>query len=231
MNDHLDYELSDYLDGALSGAELERAESHLAACAECRETLDDLKRLVRRAGSLDDRAPERDLWAGIAARIATESTADVVPLDSRRRRVSFSMPQLAAAALVLMGLSAGAALMVRAPSPVAPAVTAALPASEESGESGPVARNVNERIGRAVSSYESAIGEMQQTLDERRGQLDTSTVRVLEQSMKTIDSAIAQARDALSRDPGNLYLNGTLKRALDRKLGVLRQVTALTVAS
>lgn len=225
MNAHLDDELSALIDGELEGAELERVQTHLSACAECREALEDLRRLVRRAGALDDRPPEKDLWAGIASRIVSEPTADVIPLESRRRRVSFSVPQLAAAALALMALSFGASrlLTTRGDVPVAVAGPSAEPTPS-------VVSRVNERVGRAVSSYESAIGELEQALEQRRGTLDTATVRVLEQSLGLIDSAIAQARSALERDPGNVYLNGTLQRALDRKLGVLRQVT-LTTAS
>lgn len=227
MNEHLDLELSAYLDGELEDSELPRVEAHLKSCAECREALDDLKRLVRRAGSLDDRAPERDLWAGIAQRIASEPSADVIPLDSRRRRrLSFSVPQLAAAAVVLMALSLGAGTLLKG-RPAAEVATA--PTVTERRDD--VQLINNNRIGRAVTSYEDAIDDLESTLATRRGQLDTSTVRVLEQSMRTIDSAIAQAREALRRDPANLYLNGTLQRALDRKLGVLRQVTTLTVAS
>lgn len=226
-NAHLDFELSAYLDGELAGDELARVESHLSQCAGCRETLEDLRRLVRRSGALDDRAPERDLWGGIAARIAAESTAGVVPLD-RRRRVSFTIPQLAAAALLLMGLSVGAALLVTPPAQTARLSPVTAPA-RPGGASG-IAQNVKERVGRAVSSYETAIGEMEQALANRTGALDTATIRVLEQSLLTIDSAIARARAALVREPGNLYLNGELQRALDRKLGVLRQVNALTAS-
>jgi len=224
MNEHLDLELSAYIDGELEGSELRRVEAHLAGCAGCRETLEDLRRLVRRAAALDDRPPERDLWSGIASRLVSEPTADVVPLESRRRRVSFSIPQLAAAAIVLAAFSAGAGRLLSSRDGV---VATSIPAGAPSPG---VASNVNDRVGRAVSSYESAIGELERTLDARRGALDTSTVRVLEQSLRVIDSAIAQARDALSRDPGNVYLNGTLRRALDRKLEVLRQVTLSTAS-
>jgi len=228
-NEHLDYELSEYIDGTLAEAELARVESHLAACAECRETLEDLRRLVRRAGSLDDRAPERDLWSGIAARIATESTADVVPLESRRRRVSFSIPQLAAAAVVLMAVSIGLGVSLTQRGQTAQTARAdSLPVPNEGGVV--ISQNVNERVGRAVSSYETAIDEMRGAMAGQRGQLDTATIRVLEQSIRTIDSAIARAKGALARDPGNLYLNGELQRALDRKLDVLRQVTTLTAS-
>ncbi|MBI4541883.1 MAG: zf-HC2 domain-containing protein, partial [Gemmatimonadetes bacterium] len=91
MSAHLNEELSAYLDGELHGDALRAVESHLAECAECRSTLEGLRGLVRRAQALDDRPPERDLWAGIASRIGEVAATDVVPLAPRRRRFSFSV--------------------------------------------------------------------------------------------------------------------------------------------
>jgi len=107
MSGHLNENLSAYLDGELEGAELAAAEAHLESCAECRADLEGLTRVARRAAALDDRPPEKDLWSGIQNRLATPSTSDVVPLEPFRRRIAFTMPQLAAAAVAIMALSAG----------------------------------------------------------------------------------------------------------------------------
>src|SRR5471030_13424 len=221
MTDHLNEQLSAYLDGDLPEGERGYVESHLAACELCRADLDGLRRVVRRAASLDDRPPERDLWAGIARSIATPSTSDVVPLASRRRRVSFTVPQLAAAALTLMALSNGVAAAFLHPSGTR--------AANDSAVQNPAVTTVRTVASpgtpadQIASSYASAIGELQQSLDSRRGRLDTATVRVVEQSLKIIDQAIGQARKALAKDPDNQYLNSHLQRAYDRKLDLLRQ--------
>jgi anti-sigma factor RsiW len=221
MTEHMNAELSAYLDDELDAAARSRVEAHLTACAECRHTLEGLQRLVRRARTLDDRPPARELWSGIAARIGSADTADVVPLVPRRRRLAFSIPQLAAAAVALMVVSTGTTMLLthRAPrSALAPDTLltlrpAALPADG------------------MVRSYDGAIRDLQQTLAARRSRLDTGTVRVIEQSLMVIDAAIAQARSALARDPNNLYLNSHLQRALDRKLDLLRQAATLPMAS
>ena len=62
-------QLSDYLDGELSADERGAVEAHLRGCAACAAVLNDLKRVVARAQSVDARPPQADLWAGIAARI------------------------------------------------------------------------------------------------------------------------------------------------------------------
>ncbi|HEY2804797.1 MAG TPA: zf-HC2 domain-containing protein [Gemmatimonadales bacterium] len=220
MNAHLNENLSAYLDGELDGAALASADAHLAECGECREELEGLRRLMRRATALDDRPPEKDLWAGIARQLSTPSTADVVPIDSRRRRFAFTMPQLAAAAIALMALSAGAAsLTVR--HAATPTIAAGAPAVR--------AVSVRDSNPAGVASYDSAIRGMQSLVKSR--QLDTATARVVQQSLTVIDLAIRQAREALSREPNNMYLNGQLQRTLDRKLDLLRQVATLPVAS
>ena len=220
MNGHLNENLSAYLDGDLQDADLMAAESHLAACAECRAELDGLRRVVRRAASLDDRPPEKDLWSGIAGRLSTPSTSDVVPLESRRRRFAFTVPQLAAAAIALMALSSAAGIMMSR-RPVQPGAP---------GPEGGIVL-VGNHPDVVTASYDSAITGMQQMLASRRGMMDTSTVRIVEQSLTVIDLAIRQAREALSRDPANMYLNGQLQRTLDRKLDVLRRAVSLPAAS
>jgi anti-sigma factor RsiW len=226
MDAHLNEQLSAYLDGDLAGDELARADAHLASCEACRAELEGLRRLVRRAGSLDDRPPEKDLWSGIASRIGTADTSDVIPLEPRRRRFSFTVPQLAAAVLALMAMSVAVGVML---SGSHRPVLADRPVADSAA---PRARNVDLHPGDyTVTSYDSAIAGMETMLAERRGQLDTSTVRVLEQSLKTIDAAIAQARRAVAQDPNNRYLNGHLRQSLDSKLELLRQAATLSVQS
>ena len=224
--DHIGQNLSAYVDGELEGPMLAAAERHLASCAECRGDLEALKRIVRRAGSLDDRMPETDLWAGIQQRIATPGSEDVIPIATRRRKLTFTMPQLAAAALVLVGLTAGAVTLAQRGWP------SAVSGQPSAGQPSAITRAVSNEspADLTVASYDSAIRGMQAMLQTRRSQLDTGTIRVVEQSLTVIDAAIKQARDALAHDPSNLYLNGQLQRTLDRKLDVLRQVVTLPTA-
>ena len=217
MDEHLGERLSAYVDDALEGAALAAAEAHLAGCAECRAAVEDLRRVVGLARALDDRPPERDLWSGIAARIGGEKGALVLPL-ARRRRFAFSIPQLAAAGLALSLLSAGAAgtavHFLAGPGEAAPFASAPLD---------PVARHVAQTAG----PYDAPITELEAILAARRGELDSSTVRTVEASLRVIDQAIAQARAALVKDPNNSYLNGHLRSTLDRKLDLLRRAAML----
>jgi Putative zinc-finger len=204
--------LSDYIDGDMSLAERLELEAHLADCAECADTLVGLRRVVTRARALEDVAPRADLWPDIAAQIGT-------PLP---RRWSFSLPQLAAASIALVALSSGAGWVlhsgvraswqVSAPTPPEPPVPVA-----------PV--NV-----RPMVTYDQAVADLERVLAEGRGRLDTTTVRVLEQNLATIDRAIAQAQLAVAADSANLYLNSHLAATMRRKLELLRQAAALVAS-
>ena len=225
MSGHLNQELSAYLDGELAGESLTAVESHLAECAACRATLESLRGLVRRAQTLDDRPPERDLWAGIASRLGDATTADVIPFAPRRRRFVFSVPQLAAAAVALMAISAGSAALLTRGAPV----RSGAPSVRASGVTlTPISVSPSDD---AFNSYAPAIQQLERLLSDRRPELDTSTVRVLLQSLSVIDSAIAQARHALEQDPNNQYLNSHLQRALDRKLDILRHAATMPTVS
>jgi len=222
MDTHLGELLSACVDGELSGEARDAAERHLTSCAECRAAYDDLLRLARRSEALDDRPPARDLWPGIAARISAGAT--VIPLVTRRRRLALSVPQLAAAAVVLMALSAGSATLLthRAPAPVPATGFAPVSLAE------PIPRSAS---AKGVESYDAAIRDLEAALATRSPRLDPATIQAVKQSLALIDGAIRQAEAALARDPNSLYLNNQLERALDRKLEVLRSVTALAVAS
>jgi hypothetical protein len=214
--------LSDYLDGELRGAARAALEAHLAGCAACTATLDELRRVVARAQALDDRPPVDDLWPAVAEQIGVSSGAHrVVSLAERRlrRRLTFTVPQLAAAAALLLLIGSGGAYVALHPAPATP-----IPA-------GATARNVG-WVEQTKPNYDAAVNELQRALDEgrRSGQLDSATVRVLTQSLATIDSAIVQARRALAADPRSAYLNQHLAATMRRKIEFLRRASTLVPA-
>jgi hypothetical protein len=79
----------------------------------------------------------------------------------------------------------------------------------------------------AGQSYDAAVADLESVLTAGRGRLDSTTVRVIERNLATIDSAIAQAQRAVAADSGNVYLNSHLAETMRRKLELLRQAAAL----
>ncbi len=212
MDDHWTARLSEYLDDELAPGERPEAEAHLAACAACRETLDELRRVVARAHALADAGPDADLWPGVAARLAPAPTRASV----WHRRVTFTLPQAMAAGLALVLLSAASvwfARVERRPPVAAPAAVPAAPAVS--------------RANFADESYDRAVSDLERALTDGRDRLDPQTYGVIERNLKTIDRAITEARQALEADPGNVYLNNHLASARKKKLMLLRSATAL----
>jgi anti-sigma factor RsiW len=231
MSDQWMERLSDYLDGELPDGERIALEAHLQGCGECSAVLAELRQVVAQARMLDNEAPRRDFWPGIAQRIgATPAATRTVDLASRRpaaRRWSFSLPQLAAAGIALMAVSGGTVWLLRSPAQqnVAPPV-----ATVPSGNSRAINAAANPR-GTARESYAAAVADLERVLASGRGQLDTTTIRVIEENLAAIDRAIGQAQRALDSDPANLYLNSHLAETMRRKLELLRQAAALVPVS
>src|SRR5262245_43194036 len=101
--------LSDYLDDELPLEERAAVETHVAECAECAQTLADLKRVVAAAATLPPAPPRLELWAGIAERIEPRGFGRFI---GRQRRISFTVPQLAAASVLLAALSGAAGALL-----------------------------------------------------------------------------------------------------------------------
>ena len=208
--------LSEYVDGTLPAADRQALEGHLADCAECRVILDDLRRIVSGASALGDRAPATDLWAGIADRIRP-SVRDIRDFGRHRRwRISLSIPQLAAAGIVLVAVSF--ALASRwGPGAQAPRVPmdggGQMPALTAAAHSEAV--------------FDQAVAELQQILESGRGSLDSTTIRALETNLAIIDRAIAQARQAVLADSANGYLRDHLEQTQRRKLVLMRRAADL----
>ena len=75
--------------------------------------------------------------------------------------------------------------------------------------------------------YDREIARLRRVVKERRGQLDPKTVAVLEQSIAVIDSAIAQSRAALAKDPASGFLANQLNHSLEKKVELLRTAALL----
>src|SRR5687768_6093755 len=219
--------LSAYLDGELSVPEQAALEEHMVTCDVCRVTLGELRAVIDAARSVDNPPPARDLWPAIAAAIEAPPADATAPRFGRRghRRISFTVPQLAAAAVVLMALSGGAVWYLSGaagggPAPVAGTLV-------HSASSAPTEAVLVATAPAPDPTFEATVAQLEQTLAQRRAELDPGTVDVLERSLETIDRAIEDARAALGSDPGNPYLRNQLESTMQRKLDVLRRASAI----
>jgi hypothetical protein len=164
------------------------------------------------------------------------------------RHFAFTLPQLAAAAALVAAVTGGLVWQLRPASPGAPfGVTSGAPegaprdqsqAADSPTDVGRPFRGAEagaaddgariETVGLADAQYDAAVADLEKALKAGRGQLDPSTIAVVEHNLQIIDQAISQAREALVGDPANTYLSSHLVEARRRKLDLLRRATALT---
>jgi anti-sigma factor RsiW len=223
MSDPWTARLSDYLDGELNENERSALERHLGACPTCTTALAELTRVTDRARRLPSVPPSTDLWPGIAARISADALATPTAPSPKRRGWSFSLPQLAAACLAVALISGGGVWFLAGRSP---APTATPPAQPLVVLPAPALL----RPVLADQKYAAAVADLEQVVQQGRGTLDSTTVRVIERNLALIDRAIADARRALAADPRNAYLNAHLARTMRSKIDLLRQAATIIAA-
>lgn len=223
--------LSEYMAGELHAEDSRAVEEHLGECGPCRRVLEELRDVVMRAAALEDLQPSRDLWAGIAATIQApvRTEAKVIALPTAARpavtevadtppgrwsRIVFTPPQLAAASIVLIAISAGATWLA---GPSLGAGAAPLSVTVPSGAVSMVTQTAGPPEGLAEE-----LSLLEESLVAARAILDPNTVRVLERNLSVIEMAIADSHRALAQDPGNGFLADHLERVYQRKLTYLR---------
>jgi anti-sigma factor RsiW len=227
--------LSDHLDGLLQAEARGEVLAHLRSCASCARLAEQLDSIRRQARALGPVQPPRDLWPGIRARL---DEPDVVALPVARhehdrvapwrRVVRLTVPQLAAAGLVLALLSGAGVWALLLPSSTGPSVAGAGGIADEPER--PAASLVGGDAGTgpvADADRGGAVEELRAIVDEARGRLDANTVQVLERNLIVIERAIAEARAALDMDPANAFLQDHLRSSEDRRRDYLEQARTL----
>lgn len=188
MNDQWTHRLSEYVDGELASGERAALEAHLATCADCRATLEELRRVVARAKALEDRPPRVDLWPGIHARLTPG------------RRVSFSVPQLLAASIALVLLSGGGVWLALRPPP-APSPS---PATVQTVRWA--------RADAAVAELQEALGRNEARLDTATVRVVRQSLAVID---KAIDQARRALAADPGNAYLNLHLADTMRRKVE----------------
>jgi hypothetical protein len=79
----------------------------------------------------------------------------------------------------------------------------------------------------AEQTYDREIARLLVVYNERRPDLDSTTIAVVRKNLKIIDDAIAQTKVALRRDPASQFLMESLNDAFDTKIQLLRKVAML----
>jgi hypothetical protein len=249
----VDERLAEWVDDELDSRVRVALEEHIAGCVRCAGLVRDLDGIRRDAAALPVLVPSRDLWPEIEARIQ----APVISLGqartpaSRRARHVWWMGAAAAALIAVTAgvthvltkvqgdlptrMAASDPAVVRPvdgtpadtqPEAAEPATMpdAGTPAGRRAPREPPESATL---VGSPVSEYDRDVARLRSILQERRSELDSSTVTVLERNLELIDRAIAESRAALARDPGSEFLADQLARVMTKKVAILRTAALL----
>jgi hypothetical protein len=186
-------------------------------------------------------------WMGIAAAALIVSTAGVTYLLTVRSFRSGADARIAVVTPASQTESTNATAQ-GATTPAAESASAGVPRNvpEQLGGARPAQRSTDtsrtvgpatfashKQPGRPQSDavYGREIEMLQKIVRQRQTQLDSSTVAVIQKNLEIIDTAIAQSRAALARDPASRMLNQQLTHALDKKVELLRTAAMLPVST
>ena len=219
MHDTIMQQLSAYSDGELKSTERAAVERHLADCAECRSTLERIRAVKAWAPTYEGTAPSRDLWRNIESRLGTRPIGSgAVKPAWHGRKVSVRVPLLAAAAVILLVLGAAATRLFNTSRQQQ--VIEAIPVKHWDPAQEQLTNN----------QYDAAISELEAILASNGDALEPATLKVIRESLVTIDKAIAEARQAIADDSTNDYLNASIAENMRRKLGILRMAAQAATA-
>lgn len=77
------------------------------------------------------------------------------------------------------------------------------------------------------SDYLRAVNDLSATLESERGSLSPETIAKLRESLRIIDTAILEARNALAADPANRTLIEMLANSYEQKVDLLKRTTEM----
>ena len=234
--------INDYVDEALAAAERSDVERHLATCAECRATVEDLREIRRAAATLEPREAPARAWRRIERAVQLEREhrgaagvkargIDRLPFRLRSRHPESSRgvkgsrytrwTSLAAAAVLLIAAVVGVQMLRPGRTGPPPSATVTGAASSEA------AIAIEAELRAAEQHYEKAISGLEQIAKSEQGALDPRTAATLQKNLAVIDQAISESRAALRVQPTSEPAQQSLIENFKTKIAFLQDTVAL----
>ena len=212
--------LDDYVTGDLPEDARAPVADHVATCAACSAEVDSLRRILARASELPAAIePPAEAWSNIREAILRNEKAVATPIDRvamlRRRPM---MIGAAAAILVAVLSSTVTAIYLNSRQPSGVTTVRAVDTTPATLAVFTIEEN----------NYLRTAAALQDVLDQQESVLAPETVAQLKASLRTIDEAILEARNALARDPSNKLLVEMLSANYKQKVDLLRRSTEMT---
>jgi len=217
--------LNAYVDGTSSASEAADVERHLASCASCRQTVDDLREILRAVPTLDQREPPARAWSRIERAIALDADRGHAAAPRAGARISRAAiaTWLAAAAAIVVATIVGLRYV-----PAARQQSAAARAdATEQASAAAGAQAVEAELRQAEAHYENAIKGLEQIANAEQSSLDPRTAATLQKNLAVIDQAISESRAAVRAQPASEPAQQSLIENFKTKIGLLQDTVAL----
>ncbi|MGZ5494588.1 MAG: zf-HC2 domain-containing protein [Thermoanaerobaculia bacterium] len=217
--------LDDYVTGELTEDARTLVTEHIEGCEICSAEVESLRNVLARAAELPKSIePPVDAWSGI--RQAIEHDEEVLH-RTPPERTWWRLGVAAAATILIAALSSGATYLYLT-NDSGPSTSSATVSTVRSSSETPAsfaAFTIEE------NNYLRTASILQELLDSQQGVLAPETTAQLKASLRTIDEAILEARNALARDPANKVLIEMLSASYRQKVDLLRRTTEMTRGS
>ena len=208
--------LDDLADGLVAGCKAEALEQHLGICPECRAEMDSIRSLREGASVLSKHIePGRDLWPGIAARLAPTNAAERSTREGRGRFSKYTRRVLVASAAAVAVFLAIASVYRQTKGPDRPGTY-----DEQAG-------GLEAELIEADRAYAVARDELLAVLSDREPHLSPETAQVIRDNLTIIDQAVRETRQALDEDPGNERLARLLVATHQQGIDLIRHALSL----
>ena len=164
--------------------------------------------------------PPVDAWAKIRAEIVKTDQSDLARIRFWQNPVFLA----AAALLLIAGSSAVTAIAInRRGASVAREAERQIAAAPDTN-TGPASLA---QFTVVESDYLRAVNDLSATLESEQDSLSPETIAKLRASIKIIDAAILEARNALAADPANKMLIQMLAKSYEQKVDLLKRTTEM----
>ncbi|HKS04947.1 MAG TPA: zf-HC2 domain-containing protein [Gemmatimonadaceae bacterium] len=225
--------LNDFVDGSIAPELRADVAAHVDTCAICRDMISRIRGLRDETSALPQTIdPPREAWAAIAAKVDAAKVVELgrVPgrasdahasFEARNRRIRLAV----AAVLLVVASSSVTAILMRNTGLPSSATTRIdqTPSNTQLVALPPDIANVER-------TYLSTVDELVSVLNDPSNTFAPGTIQAVQRSLKVIDAAIAEARNALLSDPASDVLREILNKSYEQKVDLLRRVSKHTTS-
>ncbi|HYM24454.1 MAG TPA: zf-HC2 domain-containing protein [Vicinamibacterales bacterium] len=220
--------LNEYSDGTLPAADRRTVEEHLATCAACTATVNELREIRDVAKTLDPRDPPVRSWTRLQRAIALEHGGTAGGVQARGVRAG---RRPTGSRSLWIGLAAAAALVIATATGLRYTAfdrrSAAIQSAPDGAAADASAQAVEAELKQAETHYEKAIQGLEAIASSEKGALDPQTAATMQKNLAVIDQAITESRAALRAQPASAPAQQSLLESFKAKLALLEDTVAL----